>query len=74
MEQKKWETAEERLKAGKSVMLRIDGYKVELRPVKHNGFSVSVLPFVNGEYNSLWLIRDCEEHRRFFNIRRTADS
>mgnify|MGYP000854357972 FL=1 len=75
MEQKKWETAEERLKDGKSVMLRIDGYKVELRPVKHNGFSVAVLPFVNGEYNSLWLIRDCEEHRRFFNtINTTADN
>lgn len=67
MKEHEWKKAEEMLKAGKSVVLIADGYKVELRPVRYNGFSFAVLPFINGEYNSQWLISNCEERRRFFN-------
>ena len=68
MQQHEWEKAREKIKLGENVTMNIDGYEVTLKPVKYNGFSTAVLPFVNGEYKSEWLLKDCEERRRFYHI------
>lgn len=69
MQQHEWEKAREKIKLGESVTMSIDGYEVTLKPVKYNGFSTAVLPFINGEYKSEWLTHNCEERRRFYSAR-----
>lgn len=68
MKKYEWEEVEKAVRSGVNVALCIDGYEVTLKPVKHNGFSTAVLPFVNREYKSEWLLKDCEERRRFYHI------
>lgn len=62
----KWKKVEKSLRAGRNVKLLVDGYSIELRIVKFRNYSVGVLPFINGEYKSEWLLSDCEERRRFY--------
>lgn len=66
MTDKEWNEVQETLRARSDARLLIDGYKVELRIIKFRNYSVGVLPFVNGEYKSEWLLNDCEERRRFY--------
>ena len=66
MTNENWKKVQERLRAGTDVKLLIDGYEVELRIVKRRLSMFAVLPFINGEYKSEWLLDDCEERRRFY--------
>ncbi len=63
----KWKKVEKSLRAGRNVKLLIDGYNIELRIVKFRNHSVGIMPFINGEYKSEWLLNDCEERRRFYS-------
>ncbi len=62
----KWKKVEKSLRADRNVKLLIDGYNIELRIVKFRNHSVGIMPFINGEYKSEWLLSDCEERRRFY--------
>ena len=66
MTNENWKKVQERLRAGTDVKLLIDGYEVELRIVKRRLSMFAVLPFINGEYKSEWLLDDCEERMRFY--------
>ena len=68
MKQYEWEEVEKAVRSGVNVTLCIDGYEVTLKPVKYNGFSTAILPFVNGEYKSEWLLKDCPQRRRFYHV------
>lgn len=55
---------------GDSVELRCDSYKVEivLLGMKNSLKNVLVV-YVNGEFKGEWLLKECEEQRRFLRLR-----
>ncbi|TEB10024.1 hypothetical protein Pmgp_02719 [Pelotomaculum propionicicum] len=45
---------------------RCDGYEVTLRLGRISQFKNAILVYINGEVRGEWLLKDCEERRRFF--------
>ena len=67
MTENEWNYVLCKLNDGMDVKLLIDGYEVELKIVKYGISAAAVIPYINGEYKSSWLINDCEERRKFYH-------
>lgn len=61
-----WSRAQEALKSLFSfVKLKIDGYEVTLSLVRVDTYKNAIAVYVNGVFKGEWLMKDCEERRRF---------
>lgn len=62
-----WKEIEEELKLIYSmVKLRCDGYEVSITLARVTQFKNAIVVYVNGVVKGEWLLKECEESRRFF--------
>jgi len=68
-----WENIEKELENFyRTVKLLIDGYVVTLRLTRISVNKNAIMLYINGGFNTRWIIEDCEERRRFIRpVKRT---
>lgn len=49
-----------------SAELKIDGYQISLSLVRVSTYKLAIAIYVNGVFKGEWLMKECEERRRFF--------
>ncbi len=66
MNKAEWELVEKKLSPlGGCVDLMCDGYKVSLQMQRVSKYRFAIMVYVGGHFRGEWLIKDCEERRRF---------
>ena len=74
MTENDWKTIDTRLKSVLSmpVELKIDGYVVQLSLEQVSQFKNAIVVYIDGKIKGEWLMKDCEERRRFFACTRKS--
>lgn len=68
MTKEEWKKVEEDLKSPfRTVRLNCDGYKLSLALVRISTYQMGICPYIDGKIKGEWLLKDCEERRRFFD-------
>lgn len=68
MSKDEWKQAEEALQHFfSSVQIQADGYNLTLRLERVGVYKNMIMVYINGEVKGEWLVKDCEERRRFFH-------
>lgn len=49
-----------------TVKLKIDGFNLSLALVRIGTYKNAIVVYIDGVFKGEWLIKDCEERRRFF--------
>lgn len=66
MSKDEWSRVQEALKSLFSIVkLKIDNYEVALSLVRVDTYKNAIAVYVNGVFKGEWLVKDCEERRRF---------
>ncbi len=61
-----WKDVEERLKSFYNIVkLRCDGYEISITLTRISQFKNAIVVYVNGQIKGEWLLKECEERRRF---------
>jgi hypothetical protein len=67
MNNEEWKEVEEKLKSFyNGVRLKCDGYELSIMLERMGQFKNCLMIYINGELKGEWLLKDCEEQRRFF--------
>jgi hypothetical protein len=62
-----WKEIEKRLQSFYDIVkLKIDGYEISILLKRTNQFKNELAVYVNGLIKGEWLIKECEESRRFY--------
>lgn len=66
MTKDEWQEAEQRAlwKYG-GLTLLVDGYRISVQPQYATPYKIELAVYVNGVFRGEWVIKDCEERRRF---------
>lgn len=67
MTPEEWKEVEEKLNSlFSTVKLKVDGYELTIVLRRITQFKNAIVVYVNGQVKGEWLIKECEESRRFF--------
>ena len=57
---------------GNIVTMKIDGYKVQVQLERISTYRNAIAIYVDGTFKGKWLTEDCEERRRFIQMRKKS--
>lgn len=73
MTKDEWKRVQEALTSlMNKVELKIDGYDITVCLLRVSAYKNSIALYVNGVFKGKWLMEDCEERRRFVQMRKRS--